>query len=449
VAVARLVAWQGAAERTAAAAAHTARVDAEVRARLLAGLARVNQLDVVSAADAAVATMTDLGFEMALVGRVDEDAGTMQALSATGFQDVAFLGEVLDIGDGLAGEAIASRGLVQVPDYAAYEHRLPGPGRDELGSTVAVPVVVDGRVVACVHGSRREVGVIPRAQVEVIEVLAAQLGRVFEMADRYDRERAVAAELAELDRMKRQFITSVSHELRTPMTMLQGFGETLRRHLGSLDSDAQALLLERLMANAARLDGLITSLVDLSRLEGSNLEVQPEEVRLEGVVLDVVRNLDALGDGHRVLLDLQAPVVTADPALLTRVLRHLLSNALLHTPPGTTVTVGSRTVGGGVRVWVVDDGPGIPADRMERVAERFYRASPVADRRGGLGIGLSLVRAMLEAHGSRLELSTGLPEQTAEGAGGRGLVAAFTLRPPVASVPEGSPAEATGVRSPR
>ncbi|MFP5309694.1 MAG: ATP-binding protein [Actinomycetes bacterium] len=444
-----LVARQAAAERVAADAAGEARHQAEVRVHLLAGLARVNQLDVVTAADAAVTTMLELGFRMALVGRVDEDAGTMQALSAIGFEDVTFLGEVLDIGDGLAGEAIAARALVSVPDYASYPRRLPG--RTGLGATVAVPVLVEGRVVACVHGARAEVGEIPASQLEVIEVLAVQLARVFAMADRYDRERELAAELAELDRMKRRFITSVSHELRTPMTLLQGFGETLRRHGSRLSVEERMLVLERLLANGARLDRLITSLLDLSRVEGGHLEVRPEAVLLEPLVREVLAGLDPLADGHRVRLDLRASLVDADPVLVGHVLRHLVGNAMMHTPAGTLVVVSSRRVGDEVRIEVVDDGPGIPPERLAHVAERFYRAAPVADQRGGLGIGLALVRAILEAHGSHLQLTAAADPDGAGGPGSArspGLRAWFSLPAPTGE-PADRPHVATGVRSRR
>ncbi|MEU6355825.1 HAMP domain-containing sensor histidine kinase [Streptomyces sp. NPDC047072] len=205
----------------------------------------------------------------------------------------------------------------------------------------------------------------------------------------------------------RSFAADASHELRTPVATVRGHAELALLHPGPLPPEITRAL-ERITAESARMGAMVDDLLLLARLDaGRPLENRP--VDLTRLVLDAVTDARAAGPGHRWSLDLpEAPVtVTGDEHRLHQVLANLLTNARLHTPAGTKVTVTLETDGTAATLLIHDDGPGLPPDLRSTVFERFTRAdrSKKAET-GGAGLGLAIVAAVVEAHGGSVTVDS-------------------------------------------
>jgi signal transduction histidine kinase/DNA-directed RNA polymerase specialized sigma24 family protein len=277
----------------------------------------------------------------------------------------------------------------------------------------AVPIrVSDG--VAAVLAVGSEIAPGPTGQdVEVFRMLASQASLALENVRRFEEQRQVIERLADLDRMKNDFLSTVSHELRTPLTVITGMGRTLEHQWDALDAEIRVDFLTRLNANAATLDHVIAQLLDFSKLEAGQLRPDTIEIDLSSLLPAVVDRVHLLLTNHIVELDVEPGLSTqADPGLIERVVENLLSNASKYTPPGSRVTVSARQDGPDhVIVAVSDDGPGIPESEMARIGERFFRGGDVHTRSTrGTGLGLAVVSEILELHGSQLDVESTVGE---------------------------------------
>jgi two-component system, OmpR family, sensor kinase len=256
----------------------------------------------------------------------------------------------------------------------------------------------------------------PRTEVgRLSAALNSMLGQI-EAAFEARRASETAARASE-ERMRR-FVGDASHELRTPLTSIRGFSELYRQ--GAVDTDAAlARVMGRIEDEAVRMGLLVEDLLLLARLDQQRpLEAKP--VDLVPIVTDAVLDARAVATGHRFRLriagDTSSAVVVGDELRLRQVMGNLVSNAVRHTPDGTTVVVGLLAgADGQVVVEVSDDGPGLSEQDAERVFERFYRADPARARvtgdgrvGGGTGLGLSIVAGLVDAHHGRVETESTL-----------------------------------------
>ncbi|WP_435272805.1 sensor histidine kinase [Streptomyces parvulus] len=205
----------------------------------------------------------------------------------------------------------------------------------------------------------------------------------------------------------RRFVADASHELRTPLSSIRGYAELTRRGGEEVGPDTRHAL-GRIESEAGRMTLLVEDLLLLARLDaGRPLRIEPTD--LVPLVVDAVGDARAAGLGHNWRLDLPdvpAPV-PADAARLQQVLVNLLGNARSHTPPGTTVTARVRAVGAWLCVDVEDDGPGIPAELLPHVFERFARGDSARSRAtGSTGLGLAIVHAVTTAHRGDVTVSS-------------------------------------------
>jgi two-component system OmpR family sensor kinase len=197
----------------------------------------------------------------------------------------------------------------------------------------------------------------------------------------------------------RQFVADASHELRTPLAAIRGYAELTRRS----DDDVPprvAHAMRRVESESARMTTLVNDLLLLARLD-SGRPLERDSVDLSRLVVDAVSDAHIAGPGHAWRLDLPPdPVlVPGDTQRLHQALANLLSNARTHTPSGTTVTTGLRVAADTVALTVTDDGPGIPADLLPEVFERFARGDTSRSRNAGsTGLGLAIVAAVVHAH---------------------------------------------------
>ncbi|MEV8509964.1 HAMP domain-containing sensor histidine kinase [Actinoplanes sp. NPDC051475] len=206
----------------------------------------------------------------------------------------------------------------------------------------------------------------------------------------------------------RQFVADASHELRTPLAAIRGYAELSRRSRTEVPEEIGHVL-RRVESEAQRMTTLVEDLLLLARLDAGR-PLAHDPVDLTMLVVDAVSDAHAAGPRHDWQLDLpEEPVtVTGDGQRLHQVLANLLANARTHTPEGTTVTVGVAAEGGSAVLRVTDAGPGIPAELQPHIFERFARGDSSRSRAAGsTGLGLSIVHAVVTAHGGTVGVDSG------------------------------------------
>lgn len=279
----------------------------------------------------------------------------------------------------------------------------------------------------------RALGPIDRLTRAARDITAEDLGRRLEL-DLPDDEvgrlaRTFDDMIARLDdafRRQRQFTADASHELRTPLTAIKGQAEVaLQRERGP---EAYRKALSAINGEVDRMIRLVGSLLTLARADAGQIPIAREDVDLGRLVAGAVEQVRPLAAARGVGLEAgPGPAVRlrADEDLLLQLLLNLLDNAVKHTPPGGSVTARWAAADGWAEVRVSDTGPGIAAEHLPHIFDRFYRVDPARTRAdGGAGLGLSICRWIAEAHGGSIE---------AESEPGKG--ATFTLRLPAGAGP--------------
>jgi two-component system sensor histidine kinase BaeS len=253
-----------------------------------------------------------------------------------------------------------------------------------------------------------------RVQVSGEDEIAELAGRFNQMAEK----------LEQVESMRRRLIGDVSHELRTPLTAIKGSMEGLMDGiLPAADETYQQIYQE-----AGRLARLVDDLQELSRVEAGAYQLKPEPVQLAGLIDRLARQLAPRSEAQRVKLevDLQAdlPKVLADQDRLVQILTNLIANALQYTPSGGSVRISASVLEGEMQVSVRDSGIGIPPEHLAHIFDRFYRVDKSRSRQagGGSGIGLTIAKYLVEAHGGKIRA-----ESPGEGEGSR-----FTFTLPLA-----------------
>ena len=214
---------------------------------------------------------------------------------------------------------------------------------------------------------------------------------------------AMADGLARTDQLRRAMVTDVAHELRTPLTNLRGYLEAVRDGV----TEPRPEVIDSLYEEAMLLSHLVDDLQDLTLSEAGQLTLRREPVALEGVLAAAAQAMQprAQDKGVDMLLESESglPLVDADPQRVGQVVRNLLANALTHTPAGGAIHLGARHAGDVVTIDVRDTGSGIEPEHLPNVFERFYRGDASRTRAtGGAGIGLAVVKQLVEAHGGEV-----------------------------------------------
>ncbi|MEU3062447.1 ATP-binding protein [Streptomyces subrutilus] len=206
------------------------------------------------------------------------------------------------------------------------------------------------------------------------------------------------------ERSHAELIATVAHELRSPLTSVKGFTATLLAKWERFTDDQKRLMLETVDADANRVTRLITELLDISRIDSGRLEVRRQPIDVATAVGRHVQALTANGQApERFLVSVSRPLpdLWADPDKIDQILGNLLENAVRHGEGTVTIDVSPHEKG--TAVTVSDEGPGIPEESMGRVFTRFWRGS----KRGGTGLGLYIVKGIVEAHGGTITVGRG------------------------------------------
>jgi signal transduction histidine kinase len=264
---------------------------------------------------------------------------------------------------------------------------------------LAVPIRVADHRLGVLQILSSQPGVFAEKDAETLGLLAEQAAIAL-------RNARLVEELQRSNRLKDDFLANLSHEVRTPLTGIIGWTEVL---LDSGPKDpASRRALEAIIGQANTLSRMLTDLIDLSRIDNFGLEIRHAKVNLSETIsaaLDAVEP-SAAKKGIPITCEVaeDLPVLDGDPARLQQVVWNLLTNAVKFSPPGRAVRLSARAAGGGVELLVVDEGSGIDPSFLPHVFDRFRQEDAAPSRRfGGLGVGLSIAQAIVEAHGGRIE----------------------------------------------
>jgi PAS domain S-box-containing protein len=323
---------------------------------------------------------------------VNQSALTMFGLGSRmdAIQNASFANFVIRYPDGRAvspedmPQARALRGWA-VPDYLAIGRHLI-TGKDVDISIAAAPIESNGIVGA----------------VLVIRDITA---------------------LQELDRKKDEFLSVASHELRTPLTTIKGYTQLLSQTVDDLGREERATYLTAVLGEIDRMMGLISELLDVSRIETNRLQIHPQSIRWVEFLERRASAFRVQNPARSIIFEPQVEetIVVADPDRMRQVVDNLLSNALKYSPDASMIEVIVKIEHGQMLTAVVDYGIGIPRDEIPKLFERFHRARNVSSRYyGGLGLGLYIAKAIVEAHRGSIGV------ESEEGNGSR-----FTIRLPL------------------
>jgi two-component system sensor histidine kinase KdpD len=291
-----------------------------------------------------------------------------------------------------------------VAQWAFDHNQMAGLGTETLPGAGAIYLPLVG-----LQGPVGVLGVRPAQpqrllapeQMHLLETFANQIALVIERA-RLAEEAQRAQVQAETERMRNALLSAVSHDLRTPLTAITGAASSLLNGPESLPLASRRELSQVIYEEAHRLDRLVRNLLDITRLEAGAVQVQKEWHPLEEVVGAALTRLEGRLRGHIVRTHFPAnlPLVPLDGVLIQQVVINLLENALKYAPVTAPVDLSASATAEAIIFEIADQGPGLAPGDEHRIFDKFYRAGPA--REGGVGLGLTICRGIVEAHGGRI-----------------------------------------------
>ncbi len=329
---------------------------------------------------------------------------------------------------GMDGYEVTTRlrtlnGMENVPIIAVTAATLRGDRERALvagcNGYIAKPIDVDQfpeQVRAYLVGLEDRVGSAEEQAEYLLEYNQRLVSRLEEKVRELEKANT---ELQRVEKMKSDFVVLAGHELRTPLTVIYGYLQILLANPaipGQADNEGSPRhLLLKVSEAVERLSQVIQDILNVSLIDANRLDLAHEPVFLHSVVQSVLHNLRSFGPQRKLIFELgpglkKVPVIEGDPRRLHQALWNIISNAIKYTPDSGTVTVDAETLDEVVHLWVKDTGVGIPPEELTHIFERFYvledtslhRSSKTAFKGGGLGLGLAVLKGIIEAHGGKV-----------------------------------------------
>jgi GAF domain-containing protein len=366
-------------------------------------------LDMAEVVDSVVGSLKRvLGCRGVNIWLVAPDGQTLDIFAAAGLQTKWEKAAQLKWGEGIAGQVVATGKPIYVPDTHVIDFIFFDP---VVRSLLCMPLIVHERVIGALTIDQDTPNAFTPDDERLIAIAAAQAAVAIENAQLFKdlKERAYHLEqayheLQEVDRLKDELVQNVSHELRTPLTFIKGYIELLGGgDLGQMNEHQQDVL--KIVAEKTNLvTRLVSDIVFLQQIEHESLQLA--DVDIAQMIQRVVQVIPVTAVG-RVTLQAALPpdllLVRADQDRIYQVFDNLIGNAIKFSPNGGVITLQAQELGDMVQVSVSDTGIGIPADRLERIFERFYQVDGSTTRKfGGAGLGLAIAKRIVEAHGGRI-----------------------------------------------
>jgi signal transduction histidine kinase len=271
-------------------------------------------------------------------------------------------------------------------------------------SLVAVPLMVRGEVVGVLEAlNKKDDAHYTEEDLTILETLGALAAQAMQNVDLMRKVRASRVQLAELERLKTDFIAITSHELRTPLGLILGHATFLRELAGGEYSEQ----IDAIIRNATKLKDIVENLSDVDNYQNGSARVKGDRTSMTKIAEDVVSLFREEAEQKNITLKLEPAgqpfYLHADQVKITIALSNLVKNAIQYTEAGGNVYVMVEEDSGYIKVTVTDNGIGIPARELPRIFDRFYQVETHLTRRyGGMGLGLSVAKAMIELHGGRI-----------------------------------------------
>jgi PAS domain S-box-containing protein len=412
--------------------------------QLLSGELDLQKL--VQAVTDAATELTGAQFGSFFYNVLNEEGASYMLYTLSGVPREAFEHFPMPRATELFGPTFRGEGTIRIdevkkdPRYgkSAPYHGMP-QGHLPVNSYLAVPVISrSGAVIGGLFFGHSEKAVFTERHERIVEGIAAQAAIAMDNARLYEgaqtairdrdallaREQEARKEAEIASRTKDDFLGLLSHELRTPLNAILGWTRMLST--GSLEQDAYARALETIDRNAKLQSRLIEDMLDVSRIISGKLRLDAQPIDLTTVINAAVDTLRPAADARNirvyVVLDFGAGTVLGDPVRLQQVIWNLLSNAVKFTPRGGSIRLSLERINSHVEITISDTGPGIDEEFLPFVFDRFRQADSTSSKKyGGLGLGLSIVRHLVELHGGMVEAAN-LEEESG---------AVFTIKLPV------------------
>lgn len=344
--------------------------------------------------------------EAASILLVEEGSGELRFAAASGADAQGLIGLTVPVEHSIAGTVLMRRQPCIIHDVSQHPRHFQRVDRwidFHTRSILGVPMTIREQPVGVLEVINKRTGRFGEDDVRYMTLLATQAAAAIHNAQLVRSLEKAYEDLKRLHKLKTDFIAIASHELRTPLSMILGYATFLQEEAqGEISEHAEAVL-----NSALQLSSLIESMTNLRYvvIDDSELELQP--LPLGGLLREAYREILPLTQAKGQCLELREPpapyFIRADHARLSLALTNVLHNAVKFTPEGGVILLSAERSGDEVWITVRDNGIGIPPEELERIFEAFYQVEdPLTRRHGGLGLGLTIARAIMERHGGRI-----------------------------------------------
>jgi K+-sensing histidine kinase KdpD len=317
------------------------------------------------------------------------------------------------IGEDLPGTVARTRlaTLAAGPEEVA---RFPWVAGRALSTSMCAPLVAGGELIGTLilsAGKERRFG---EYDLRLLMLFAEQAAVAISNAQAYKRERESVSRLADLDRLKTDFVATVTHELKTPLTSLLGYAQILRKRATELKPEQREEFFTIMAKQGERILRLIEELLQSSRLEAGAPKLRREPLDMKAIAGELEKELSSMTRSH----DLEFHVPDTDLGLygdataIEHVLTNLLENAIKYSKPDTTIRFSVEELGNEVHIKIADEGQGIEPEDLPFIFERFRQAQGNGKTRNSVGLGLYIVRSLVNAHGGRVWADSKLEQGT-------------------------------------
>src|SRR5262249_24493524 len=364
--------------------------------------------------------------DMASINRAQEDGYRQVAMYGFTPEFKAFMADhPIPGGTGsVVGRTVMKGATIQVADVLSDpDYRMTNVVKAaNIRTLLGVPMLREGTQTGVIALMRREVRPFTEKQIELVMTFADQAVIAIENARLFREIEDKSRQLEEASQHKSQFLANMSHELRTPLNAILGYTELMADGAYGEPSEKMVGILQRLEANGRHLLGLINDVLELSKIEAGQLELELSDYSIEDIAQTVRSTLEPLAADKKLAFKVEMPSELppgrGDGRRLTQVLINLVGNAIKFTDAGE-VAIKAEANNGSFHVSVRDTGPGIPATDQAKLFQEFQQAdNAITKKKGGTGLGLAISKRIIEMHGGRIWV---------ESQPGHGSTFAFTL----------------------
>jgi signal transduction histidine kinase len=358
--------------------------------------------------DALISAAMELtGCEVASILELDEGGGQLRFAASPWFHRDLLKGIKVPMQNSLAGWVFQNGQPLIVVDVTAEPRHFKGADQAAKFATrslMAIPIIYHGETLGVLEVvNKTEQTDYTEEDRLILETLASQAAMVIQNLHLESKVKFSQDQITQLDRMKSSFIGIASHELRTPLGLILGYA-TFLREIIQPEYRPQLDIIHR---NAMRLKEIIDNLANMDNLQRGVASVRARTISIRRLVEEVVDSFQQEASHKRLTLRFDPPrdelLIEGDSPKISIALSNVVNNAITFTNPGGHIGVVAGSIPGYVKVSVIDDGIGIPANDLPHIFERFYQVeSHLTRKHGGLGLGLSVSKVMVELHGGRI-----------------------------------------------